>query len=101
MSAETTAVAGATVSAATTAAPSLAGNTPGALKTAVAVGAKTPLLVVSSVKALALAHPLGLLGLLAAGIVSVGAYDSIKGYLRGKKQDTSMVSVLNESPKTS
>lgn len=101
MPVEPTAVAGATAAAATTAAPALAGNTTGALKTAVAVGAKTPLLVVSSVKALALAHPLGLLGLLAAGIVSVGAYDSIKQYLRGKKEETALASVLDESPKTS
>ncbi len=100
MPVEPTAVAGATAAAATTAAPALAGNTTGALKTAVAVGAKTPLLVVSSVKALALAHPLGLLGLLAAGVVSVGAYDSIKGYLRSKKEATLLASALEESPKT-
>jgi len=101
MPVETTAVAGATVSAATTAAPSLAANTTGALKTAVAVGAKTPLLVVSSVKALALAHPVGLLGLLAAGIISVGAYDSIRGYLGGKREGAPVLPVLDESPKTS
>ncbi len=101
MPVETTTAAGATVAAATTAAPTLAGNATGTLKTAVAVGAKTPLLVVSSVKALALAHPVGLLGLLAAGIVSVGAYDSIKKYLRGKKEGTPEESVLENSPQTS
>ncbi len=75
-------------------APSLGGNATGGLKTALAVGAKTPLIVASTVKILAFAHPVGIFGFLAAGIVSVGVYDSIKEYLHGKEGELSLASVL-------